>query len=193
MEISGLIVSLLENSEEFVQCLLLLKDGVRDLFKRLPHVSHLRRHLLHYIGSEMPISTVVEWFNVSEETVKSARRLSEVDIEKGLLLVERFISNTHHLDHYFGCELEVFLLFLEEKYPHPSPTPDDNKQFFQQETTHCMWEKYKVWMGEYNMCIIVTLSNDAQYYLTLIEHAPSQATKLYDLMPIRCIDTFYKL
>ena len=144
-----------------MRCLLLLKDGVRNLFEQLPHVSHLCCHLLHYIGSEMLISTVVEWFNISEATVKSTRRLSEVDVEKELLLVEHFVSNTHHLNHYFGQELEVFLLFLEKKYPHPSLTPGDNKQFFQQDTTHCMWEKYKVWMREYNMCIIAILLNNA--------------------------------
>ena len=87
-----------------------------------------------------------EWFHVTESTVKNARGLLETDIENGLLLVERFVSNTHHLDHYFGRELAVFLLFLEEEYPPPSPTKKNNAQFFQQDTTQHMWERYKAWM-----------------------------------------------
>lgn len=118
--------------------MLLLKEGVSDLFQQLPEVSHLRRPLLHFVGGHLSTSVAADWCHTTESTVKSAHKLTTVDIDKGLLKVERFVPDTHHVDHYFGKEMVLFLLFLEAKYPRPSPTPDDCKQFFQQDTTQHM-------------------------------------------------------
>jgi hypothetical protein len=109
---------------------LLLKEGVSDLFGALPDVSHMRRPLVHYVGGHLPTSVAADWCHTSESTVKGAHKLTTVDIDKGLLKVERFVPDTHHLEHFFGKEMIVFLIFLEEKYPCPSPTHMTANNFF---------------------------------------------------------------
>ncbi len=77
-----------------IQHLQQLKQGVQLLFCRLPATSHLRQPILHFIGQYLPVVTSAMWFDVSESTVKSERKISSEQLDDGLLFVERFVSNT---------------------------------------------------------------------------------------------------
>ena len=82
---------------ELFKYLLELKDGVVELFETLPQTSHLRQPLLHFIAQYLPVSLAAQWFHVSCSTIKAARRVTRSSLDSGLLLVERFVSDTQYV------------------------------------------------------------------------------------------------
>ena len=56
-----------------------------------------------------------------------------------------------------------------------------------------MYEMYCEWIAKRNNQIIVDLPKEQSYYQNLLKTNPTQALLEYNLVPIRCYDTFLKM
>lgn len=186
--------------------------------------NHLFRFLIHYIASRLPIALAAEWFNTSFSTIKRARRLTETQLDESLLFVERYVPTQEYdfkifssieivfyrsLDQYRPKELLYFKEFLLTYYLRPSPTSilyrkiiqfillfieSDNSEFFQQETTLAMYEKYKLYVAQKNVEIVCKLPIIPKVDYTIYSKShPTNAFHEYGIIPIRAYQTFCKM